>query len=956
MHLYQRLNLFLFWTVILCSLSLSSQAAHAIHIQGAKVEQPDNSPVAVYGVTQDQQDYLWLAAEFDGLLRFDGHQYLRFLPPGPRQNVSYSQVVNDQKNQLWVGTWGNGVWQLDELRKNWRQVAVVPANARIQSLLLSTSQVLWIGTTDGLYQLSPGSIEAELWQPLAGQRIWYLTEQDNGTIWVATSNGLYQLASGAATESAWLQHEQLTNNEIRTLDVQGQQLLIGLQSHLYLLDLTQPKQLMQLTFGNPNTMLAESKNSWLVGSIDGMFRVRLTDEGLQRELLLSAIDVRRLFRDRLGQIWLASRNNGFLPLPPAPLSAIEPDISAFLSPQKPHRLGPYSATSNKWQALDKTLLQLKNNQWRELSFQAEHAVAYVRDVVEFGPHTLAATDQGLFRLHNDSYFVPVALNIQLNRFNIERLIIAADGALWLGLWQEGVIRIAAEAATQDISSWQAVQLQPELPTQDGIIDIQTDAQQRLWLLSRQGKLYLGEPDKITLHWQPDDVLPSGHFQCMLPDDGSLWLCSDRGLIRLSKDLSTTTVWRQAEGLPDQRVIGITRTEKLIWVLTRNGVFSFKPDGTQLHLLRPRPGLDLSGVQLRGISALADDQIQLATSTGIWQLSQADMSAVPTEMQLHLASIRLNQQLFSVGERNRILLPKRLAELQLQFKLLTLQSHLRVQYFFRWQHQQEWTSLGQDAILTLSQLNPGEHQLEVMAKAGGQTVISKPLSLLVPIPFWQQPVGMALLIFLSIIILWVLYRLRIRHLEQRAQALDLIVAKRTAELELANQQLQVQSNTDSLTGLLNRRALYAAAAALQAQRNRTSMALTLVLIDIDHFKKINDVYGHDVGDEVLKSFARYLKQRLRRQDLLARWGGEEFLLLMPQTDVQPANMLMNELRLGIKQLQIAELEQPLTATFGISAVSMHHDALDMAVKAADLALYQGKAQGRDQVVLAIDGAN
>ncbi|GHG69930.1 GGDEF domain-containing protein [Alishewanella longhuensis] len=932
---------------------LFSLTAHAIQIQGAKVELPDNLPVVVYDAAQDQQDYLWLAAEFDGLLRFDGQQYLRFVPPGPRRNLSYSQVVIDQKNQLWVGTWGNGVWRLDDLRENWQQVVALPESARIQSLLLSTSQILWIGTTEGLYQLAPGSMRAELWQPLAGQRIWYLAEQDNGTIWVATSNGLYQLTSNTATASGWLPHEQFHSKEIRAVAVQGQQLLVGLQSHLYLLDLTQPEQLTQLTFGNPNTLLVESANSWLAGSIDGMFRVRLTQLGLQTELLLSAIDVRRLFRDRLGQIWLSSRNNGFLPLAPAPLRAIEPDLSKFLSPKKPHRLGPNSVTLSRWQALDKTLLQLKDGKWRELSFQAEPSVAYVRDVVEFGPYTLAATDQGLFRLYNDSYFVPVALNIKLNRFNIERLAIAADGALWLGLWQEGVIRIAAEAATQDIASWQAVQLQPELPTQDGIIDIQTDAQQRLWLLSRQGKLYQGESDKITLRWQPDNALLSGYFQCMLPDEDSLWLCSDRGLIRLSEDLTATTIWGQAEGLPDQRVIGITRTEKLIWVLTRHGVLNFKPDGSHLHLLRHRPGLDLSGVQLKGISTLVDDQIQLATSTGIWQLSQADMSAVPTAMQLHLASMRLNQQLFSVGERNRILLPKRLAELQLQFKLLTLQPHLRVQYFFRWQHQQEWTALGHDAILTLSQLNPGEHQLEVMAKAGGQTVLSKPLSLLVPIPFWQQPIGMTLLIFLSIIVLWVLYRLRIRHLEQRAQALDLIVAQRTAELELANQQLQVQSNTDSLTGLLNRRALYAAAAALQAQRNRTPMALTLVLIDIDHFKKINDVYGHDVGDTVLKTFAAYLKQRLRRQDLLARWGGEEFLLLMPQTDVQPASKLMAELRLGIKQLQIAELDMPLTATFGISAVSLHHDALDMAVKAADLALYRGKAQGRDQIVLAAD---
>lgn len=942
----------MFWA-LLCGLIFHPLAVYAIQTQGAKVELPDNLPVAVYAITQDQQDYLWLAAEFDGLLRFDGQQYLRFVPPNSQQTVSYSQVVTDQKNQLWIGTWGKGVWRLDTLRKNWQQVTALPESARVQSLLLSASQTLWIGTTEGLYQLPSGRMQAELWQPLAGQRIWYLAEQDNGTIWVATSNGLYQLVPDTTSKSGWMPHQPFKNNEIRTLAVQGQQLLIGLQSQLYGLDLTQPEQLMTLSIGNANTILAESPGSWLVGSIDGLFRVTLENSKLHSELLRSAIDIRRLFRDRLGQIWLASRSNGLLPLSPSSLNALEPDISEFLSPSKPHRLGPYSVTASSWQALDKTLLQLKDGKWRELSFQAQPAVAYVRDVVEFGPYTLAATDQGLFQLHNDRYFVPVQLNIKLNRFNIERLAIAADGALWLGLWQEGVIRIAAEAATQEISSWQAIQLQTDLTTQDGIIDIQLDAQQNLWLLSRQGKLYQAEADKVTLRWQPADMLLSGHFQCMLPVDDSLWLCSDRGLIHLSKDLAAATLWGQTEGLPDQRVIGITRTKKHIWVLTRNGVLSFQPDGTQLHLLQPRPGLDLSGVQLKGISAVSDELIQLATSSGIWLLSQADMSAVPESMQLHVTSMRLNQQLFSIGDSSRILLPKQLTELQLQFKLLTLQAHLRVQYFFRWQDQQEWTSLGPDAILTLSQLSPGEHKFKIMARAGGQTVISKPLSLLVPVPFWQQPIGMTLLIILGILVLWVVYRLRVRHLEQRAQALDLVVAQRTAELELANKQLQIQSNTDSLTGLLNRRALYAAAAALQAQRSRTKMALTLVLMDIDHFKKINDLYGHDVGDQVLKTFASYLKQRLRKQDLLARWGGEEFLLLMPQTEVQPASKLMAELRLGLKHLHIAELDMPITATFGVSAVTMEEDALDKAVKAADLALYQGKAQGRDQIVLVQD---
>lgn len=937
----------------MCGDWLNSAGAAANTSPTTVVELPQNAPGVVYSMTQDQQDFLWLAAEFEGLLRYDGEEYLRFMPPGPRRAVSYSQVVSDTHNQLWVGTWGNGLWRLDSQRKNWQQVnSSLPTDARIQSLYLSQSQVLWIGTTAGLFKLNPDNLQAELWQPLAGQRIWQLTEQDDGTLWVATSKGLYRLPPMPTAQGEWLQQTEFRNQEIRAITVQGQHLLVGLRTHLYLLDLSRPDQMLPIRFGNPNTILAESASSWLVGSIDGLFRINLSGNTLNTELLQSAVDIRKIFRDRRDQIWLTSRNNGLQMLPAPAIRAVEPTISTFLNPKQPHRLGPPSITNTRWQALEKSLLQLHQGQWRELNFAATSPVAYVRDVVQFGGYTLAATDQGLFQLNSDDQFVPVALPISTQSLNIERMAIAADGALWLGSWQQGVYRIAPEATSLPIANWQATQLQTDIQAQEGIVDIQTDAQQRLWLLSRQGKLYQGEADKITLRWQPDHKLATGYFQCMLPVQDSLWLCTDRGLIRLQQDLKTQTLLGQTEGLPDPRVIGITRTAQFVWVLTRNGVLSFSPDGSNLHLFAARPGLDLSSAQLRGISPLDSDRVQLATSSGLWQLSQAEMTAVPTSMQLHLTSLRLNRQLFHVAETNgSILLPEKVEELQLQFKLLAFQPHLRVQYFFRWQNQQSWTALGEHAVLTLSQLSPGQHRLEVMAQAGGQFVQTRPLLLQVPVPFWQQPLGISLLSIGTAFMLGLLYHLRTRRLQQRAATLDRLVAQRTAELELANQQLKLLSNTDSLTGLLNRRALYAAAALLQAQRSRSASALTLVLMDIDHFKKINDLHGHDCGDAVLKAVAAYLKQRLRGQDLIARWGGEEFLLLMPQTDLQQASHLVEELRLGIRQLPISVLPAPISATFGISTVDLQPDALEQAVKAADLALYQGKAQGRDQVVLA-----
>jgi len=167
---------------------------------------------------------------------------------------------------------------------------------------------------------------------------------------------------------------------------------------------------------------------------------------------------------------------------------------------------------------------------------------------------------------------------------------------------------------------------------------------------------------------------------------------------------------------------------------------------------------------------------------------------------------------------------------------------------------------------------------------------------------------------------------------------------------AESKLRVLATTDPLTHLLNRRSLLERAEYELLQRKRHHQPLAFVLADIDHFKRINDQYGHAAGDAVLTAVSGVLRQALREQDSVARWGGEEFLILMPSASLEVASGVAERLR-----RQIAEIDVPygdehihISMTFG---VSMHQDneGIDAPVGRADTALYRGKLSGRNQVV-------
>jgi diguanylate cyclase (GGDEF)-like protein len=172
-----------------------------------------------------------------------------------------------------------------------------------------------------------------------------------------------------------------------------------------------------------------------------------------------------------------------------------------------------------------------------------------------------------------------------------------------------------------------------------------------------------------------------------------------------------------------------------------------------------------------------------------------------------------------------------------------------------------------------------------------------------------------------------------------------------ELAKHERRLLIETMTDPLTGVLNRRRFTELSLLEAGRARRHGFPFAVLMLDIDHFKRVNDRYGHPVGDQVIKALADLCSRSLRTHDLVARFGGEEFVLTLPQTDLEGAAIVAERLRRGAEQLEIATELGPLRFTISVGiSISRSAAPFDQVVETADQALYRAKQGGRNRVEL------
>jgi diguanylate cyclase (GGDEF)-like protein len=178
-----------------------------------------------------------------------------------------------------------------------------------------------------------------------------------------------------------------------------------------------------------------------------------------------------------------------------------------------------------------------------------------------------------------------------------------------------------------------------------------------------------------------------------------------------------------------------------------------------------------------------------------------------------------------------------------------------------------------------------------------------------------------------------------------------ITRQARKLEETLAQVQSMATTDMLTGLLNRRQMEEVLEAEMGQAQRQGHGLCVAMIDLDHFKRVNDVHGHRMGDEVLRRFAELLKREGRQVDRCGRWGGEEFLLLMPHANLPQARLALERIRKRLSDLPMREHDTlRVTLSAGV-AQWVPGESVDGWLERADHAMYEAKHSGRNRVLTA-----
>lgn len=937
----------------------------------------------INAIFEDAKGVLWVGTRSGGVNRYDPDkdQWTRFRHDArDSDSISSNQIFvihADRKGFLWAATPRGGLDRLTPESGVWKLYTFSPAdsenkaNSIVMSLWEDDSGIFWLGTNRGLVRFNPDTEETVFYMhdsrnpnSLSHNYVTSLVMDATGILWIGTYGGGINRFDPAAGQWTHFRGKpeagHLSSDRVLFLYKRssGDELWVGTDGEgLCHFDLREQRWHCYRFKPEVPDSISENIINCILEDRSGLFWIGTANRGLnkfdpQKERWghfrhdpnnsnsLNHNTVAAIYEDRAGLLWVGTLGGGLNRLdrksgrwtaysrqrsdPNGPghelvTSIVEDGQGALWVGTWGGGVSRLDRKSGQWfryRRNPKITDGLQDNRIEDLFIDSQ-------DSLWIGTHG-GGLHRFDHRLNRWTVFrhQPDNLN-SLSHDNVMTIFEDKSGILWIGTYGGGL-----NAFDRENGLWRSYRHNPQNPnslSSNFVISIYEDSFSMLWVGTSSGLNQFDRVDRKWRRYSMKEGLVNDLVYGILEDDSeNLWLSTNRGLSRYNLRSNFFKNYTEADGLQSDEF--------------NQGAF-FKSEQGEMFF---------GGIN--GFNCFFPDRIKKNTHVPPVLITALNSFDRP---------IKLAE---AINESGAITLSYKDDYLVVEFAALDYRNPLKNQYAYKLEGLNKgWVFIGNRRYATFAHLAPGHYVFRVKGSNNDRVWNHDGSSLIIEIdpPVWGRWWFRVLLGLLALTAAIGLFQWRFHRIEVQKRRLEIEVAERTKELKAKNdelteayRQLGQVARKDPLTNLSNRRDMMEKIENEKARFERSGKPFALILGDIDNFKSVNDRFGHDAGDFVLITMSQTFRSMLRSQDSVGRWGGEEFIFLLPNTEGTGGWKVAEKIRNAIIKRSCNYRGQKIsvTITLGVSIYN-RPQAIKDCIKMADEALYKGKIKGKNQVVVA-----